>query len=391
MTPTVFQEADRMKDLPTYLFDAVARLKNEAVARGVDVIDLGVGDPDFKTPDPIVAAMKSALDDSANHHYSSYRGIRELRQAVARWYLNRFGVVLDPETEVLPLIGSKEGIGHIHLAYINPGDRVLVPDPGYPTYQGGTILAGGDPLYYPLTRATGFLPDFSEIETFDLRRVRLMHLNFPSNPTTATAPLAFFEKAVDFGLKHRIIICHDAAYSELYYDGIAPVSFLQAKDAKSVGVEFHSLSKTYNMTGWRLGVAVGNRSVLSALGKVKSNYDTGAFIAVQRAGVAALEGDQRFLEEMRRHYQTRRDIFVNGLRRMGLSVETPRASFYVWGETPAERSSEEFAGRVLKAAGVVLTPGIGFGRHGEGYFRAALSVSEERLEEALHRIRKMGV
>jgi LL-diaminopimelate aminotransferase len=389
MAASLFSEAHRMEVLPVYLFDEVVRLKNEAIAKGVDVIDLGVGDPDFKTPDHIVRAMKSALDDPRNHHYSSYRGIPELRQAFAEWYLERFGVTLDPETEVLPLLGSKEGIGHIHLAYVDQDDEVLVPDPGYPTYQGGTILAGGRPLYYPLLKENAFLPDFSTLENLDLRRVRLMHLNFPSNPTTATAPLQFFEKAVQFGLEHRIILCHDAAYSELYFDGVQPVSFLQAKEAKRIGIEFHSLSKTYNMTGWRLGVAVGNRHILSALGKVKSNYDTGIFLAVQWAGTEALRGDQTFLNETRNQFERRRDLFVEGLQRIGFSVDKPKATFYVWAETAGNESSKEFARRLLEEAGVVVTPGVGFGQYGEGYFRAALTVDEARLEEALERIGKL--
>ena len=381
--------AKRMDVLPVYLFDEVVRLKEEATARGMDIIDLGVGDPDFSTPGHIVQAAKSALDDGRNHHYSSHRGIPELRRSMARWYLSRFKVSLDPETEVLPLIGSKEGIGHIHLAYLDPGDEVLIPDPGYPTYQGGTILAEGRPLYYPVLEKKGFLPDLSAIEKQDLSRVRLMHVNFPSNPTAATAPLEFFEAVADFGLRHGIIICHDAAYSELYFDGIQPPSFLQARDAKQIGIEFHSLSKTYNMTGWRLGVAVGDREIIAALGSVKSNYDTGIFQAVQWAGVAALEGDQAYLAEMRDRFQRRRDIFVDGLNKIGLSIQKPRATFYVWGRIPNNEPSKEFARRLLEDAGVVVTPGAGFGKYGEGYFRAAMTVDEARLEEAVERIRKI--
>ena len=384
-----FKKADRMGVLPVYLFDEVARLKSEALVRGLDINDVGVGDPDFRTPEHIVKAMKKALDDGTNHHYSSYQGIYELRQVFAQWYSIRFGVKLDPENEVLPLIGSKEGIGHIHLAFVNPGDEVLIPDPGYPTYQGGTILAGGIPRYYPLRGENGFLPDLSALEKEDLSKVRLMHINFPSNPTTTTASLDFFNRVVRFGLRHNIPICHDAAYSEIYFDHIRPPSFLQAKDAKEIGVEFHSLSKTYNMTGWRLGVAVGNREMISALGTVKSNYDTGLFAAVQWAGVQALRGDQDYLGEMRAQFQRRRDLFVEGLRRLGFSIEKPKATFYVWGKIPGSLASQKFAHRLLNEAGVVITPGVGFGNCGEGYFRAALTVSEERLEEAIERMRKM--
>ena len=382
--------ADRMRRLPVYLMDQVVQWKNEAVARGMDVIDLGVGDPDFPTQSPVRQAAHAALEDEANHHYSSFRGIAALRRAFANWYQQRFGVSLDPETEVLPLIGSKEGIGHIHLAYVNPGDEVLIPDPGYPTYQGGTILAGGSPRYYPLSAVNGWLPDLDAIAREDLRRVTLMHLNFPANPTAATAPLAFFEQAVAFALRHNILLCHDAAYSELYFDGATPASFLQARDAKRVGIEFHSLSKTYLMTGWRIGVAVGNAEMIAALGTVKSNYETGIFPVVQQAGVAALTGDQSFLEEMRRRFQRRRDLFVDGLQRIGFPVEKPKATFYAWSGIPGGQPSAQFAARLLQEVGVVVTPGAGFGPCGEGYFRAALTVGEARLEEAIDRIRKVS-
>ncbi len=334
-------------------------------------------------------AAKTALDDARNHHYSSYRGIPELRRAFARWYLGRFAVSVDPETEVLPLIGSKEGIGHIHLAYLDGGDEVLIPDPGYPTYQGGTILADGRPRYYPLHEENGFLPDLRAIEQEDLGRVRLMHLNFPSNPTTATASREFFEAAIDFGFRHGILLCHDAAYSELYFDGRPAPSFLQGRGAKEIGIEFHSLSKTYNMTGWRLGVAVGNREIIAALGSVKSNYDTGIFQAVQWAGVAALTGDQTYLAALRDRFQRRRDVFVDGLNRIGFSIPKPKATFYVWGRVPGGVPSREFARRLLEDAGVVVTPGEGFGRYGEGFFRAALTMDESRLEEAVDRIARI--
>jgi LL-diaminopimelate aminotransferase len=384
-----FKKADRMEILPVYLFDEIALLKSETANRGVDIIDLGIGDPDCETPEHIIRATKMALNDVKNHRYSSYRGLFELRQALAQWYHDRFGVELDPEVEILPLIGSKEGIGHIHLAYVNPGEEVLIPDPGYPAYQGGAILAEGKPFPYPLLKENQFLPDLRTIEELDLSRVRMMHINFPSNPTTATASVEFFEKLVDWGLRHNIIICHDAAYSELYFDGIEPPSFLQARDAKKVGIEFHSLSKTYNMTGWRLGVAAGNRDILSALATVKSNYDSGIFAVIQWAGVAALKGDQSYLGEIRGQFQKRRDIFVEGLIRIGFSIEKPKATFFVWGETPENMPSKEFSKRPLKEAGVVVTPGIGFGKHGEGYFRAAMTVSDARLEEAIERINRV--
>lgn len=386
---TILRKANRMANLPVYLMDEVVRLKNLAVARGMDVIDLGVGDPDFATPPHILAAARAALADGANHHYSSFRGIAELRRAFAAWYRTRFDVTLDPETEVLPLIGSKEGIGHIHLAFVEPGDEVLIPDPGYPTYQGGTILAGGTPRYYPLRAETGWLPDLEALERQDLSRVKLLHLNYPCNPTTASAPLEFFGRAAAFGRRHSILVCHDNAYSEVYFDGLRPPSFLQAPDAKGCGIEFHSLSKTYLMTGWRIGVAVGQAGAIAALGEVKSNYETGIFPVVQRAGVAALTGDQSLLDEMRRHFQGRRDLFVDGLNRLGYATEKPQATFYAWGRIPGGEPSAQFARRLLDDAGVVVTPGAGFGPHGEGYFRAALTVGEARLTEALERIRRI--
>ena len=383
------RKAKRIKDLPVYLMDEVVRLKNQAVARGMDVIDLGVGDPDFPTPPHILAAAHAALDDGANHHYSSFRGIAELRQAFAAWYHNRFGVLLDPDSEVLPLIGSKEGIGHIHLAFVEPGDEVLIPDPGYPTYQGGTILAGGTPRYYPLRAETGWLPDVAALEREELSRVKMFHLNYPCNPTTASASLDVFGQVAAFGRRHNILICHDNAYSEVYFEGARPPSFLQASGAKAVGIEFHSLSKTYLMTGWRIGVAVGNADTIAALGEIKSNYETGIFPVVQRAGVAALTGDPSLLDGMRGRFQRRRDLFVEGLNRLGYATEKPQATFYAWARIPGGEPSAQFARRLLDEAGVVVTPGSGFGPHGEGYFRAALTVGEERLIEALERIRRI--
>ena len=386
----VTRKAKRMGELPVYLMDEIVRLKQEAVGRGLDVIDLGVGDPDFSTPPHIREAAHAALEDGVNHHYSSFRGMADLRRAFADWYRNRFGVILDPESEVLPLIGSKEGIGHIHLAFVDPGDEVLCPDPGYPTYQGGTILAGGVPRYYPLSAGTGWLPDLAALDRQDLSRVRLMHVNYPNNPTAATATPDFFERLAAFGRAHDILICHDNAYSEVYFDGHRPPSFLQAEDGTRTGVEFHSLSKTYLMTGWRIGVAVGNAQAIAVLGAVKSNYETGIFPVVQRAGIAALSGDPALLDDMRMRFQQRRDLFVDGLRRLGFSVEKPAATFYVWVGIPAAGASGPFCRRLLDEAGIVVTPGAGFGPHGEGYFRAALTVSETRLTEAIERIRRLN-
>jgi len=380
-----FQCARRLQVLPEYLFDIIAMKKAEAVAKGKDVIDLGVGDPDLPSPLHVVEALKKAVDDPSHHRYSSFKGMQELRETFAAWFFLRYGVDLDPDGEILPLIGSKEGIGHIHLALVDPGDKVLVPDPGYPTFQGGTILAGGIPVYYPLLPGRGFMPDLQSIEKMDLRGVKIMHINFPSNPTTAVADLDFFRQMVKFGRRHGIIVCHDAAYAELFFDEPCP-SFLQARGAMEVGVEFHSLSKTYNMTGWRLGFAAGNRDIVKALGKVKANYDTGVFSAVQRAGIAALSGDQGCVQRSREIFRKRRDIFIEGLASMGLEAVEPRATFYVWSPVPGGYTSMEFAEKILEKTAVVVTPGSGFGEYGEGYFRTALTVPESRLQEAIDRM-----
>ncbi len=376
--------ADRLKKLPPYLFAQLDEAKARQLAKGVDVIDLGVGDPDLPTPNPIIERMKRAVENPEHHRYPSYEGMLSFREAVARWYQNRFGVELDPASEVITLIGSKEGIGHIPLAFVNPGDVVLVSDPGYPVYGGATILAGGEPYNVPLLADRGFLPDLSAIPGDVLARARLMFLNYPNNPTAAVASLDFFREAVDFAREHDIILCHDAAYSEMYY-GEPPHSLLEVEGARDVAIEFHSLSKTFNMTGWRIGMAVGNAAIVQGLKKVKTNIDSGAFQAVQEAGIEALDG-QHGVEEMRRVYRERRDVLVGGLKKAGFQVEAPQATFYVWFPVPQGFNSMAFATRALEEAGVVITPGVGFGGYGEGYVRAALTVSKERLEEAAQRL-----
>ena len=324
-----------------------------------------------------------------NHQYPSYTGKLSFRAAVAQWYQGRFDVALDPATEVLTLIGSKEGIGHIPFAFLDPGDVVLVPNPGYPVYNAATLLAGGEPHMLPLTKKNDFLPDLDAIPEEVARRAKLLFLNYPNNPTAAVADLAFYRRVVDFARRTGVIVCHDAAYSEMYYDGAKPPSFLEVEGAKDVGIEFHSLSKTYNMTGWRVGFAVGNASVIRGLGHIKSNVDSGAFGAVQDAGIAALTGDQKPVEKMRRLYQKRRNVLYRGLRRLGLKLKKPQASFYVWCEVPAGQTSESFSSLLLEKAAVVCTPGNGFGAHGEGYVRFALTVDAPRLEEAVDRIAKV--
>lgn len=382
--------AERLNQLPPYLFAKIDALKVEAIKNGADIIDLGIGDPDQPTPPHIREKMKEALEDRANHRYPSYQGLRDFREAVARWYQNRFGVNLDPDTEVLSLIGSKEGIAHVPLAFLNPGDVCLVPDPGYPVYQAGTTLAGGIVQRMPLLPENGFLPDLTKIsDPSELQKARLLFINYPNNPTAATAEPEFFRQVIDFARKHNIIVCHDNAYSEIAYDGYQAPSFLQFEGAKEVGIEFHSLSKTYNMTGWRIGFAAGNAEILAALGKVKTNIDSGIFQAVQRAGIAAMNMDQECVRDMCRLYQERRDVLCQGLESLGLAVVRPRATFYLWIKVPAGTTSEALTLRLLREAGIICTPGTGFGTYGEGFIRMALTIPKERMAEAVDRMRKV--
>ncbi len=386
MTP-----ADRIKNLPPYLFATIDKMKQEALRQGKDLINLGVGDPDLPTPGPIVQALQSAAANPRHHRYPSYEGMLSFRQAVADWYRRRFGVVLNPEREVLTLIGSKEGIGHLPLAFINPGDTVLMTSPGYPVYHTGTLFAGGRSYFIPLTAKNGFLPDLAAIPEEVLRSAKMLFINSPNNPTSVTADLAFFESVVAFARRHNLLVCHDAAYSEIYYDGKPPVSFLQADGAKEVGVEFHSLSKTFNMTGWRIGFMVGHPDAVAGLAQVKSNLDSGVFEAIQQAGIAALEMDDMALSAIRRIYQERRDLLIPGLQKLGFNVTPPPASFYTWIPTPAGLSSADLTSRLISETGIVTTPGSGFGAAGEGYIRMTLTVSVDRLQEALCRMEKAGI
>lgn len=385
------EPASRIKTLPPYLFAAIDEMKQKAIARGVDIINLGIGDPDLPTPGPIVERMQQEAANPQHHQYPSYEGMLRFRQAVADWYRWRFGVSLDPANEVLTLIGSKEGIGHVPLAFVDPGDVVLVPSPGYPVYPVGTSFAGGTPYFMPLTKGNHYLPDFNAIPKDVARKAKLMFLNYPNNPTSATAGKDFFQRVVEFAQEHRIIVCHDAAYSEVYYDGRRPPSFLEAEGAKEVGVEFHSLSKTFNMTGWRIGFAVGNKQVLAGLGKVKSQLDSGVFQAVQEAGTTALESGDKLAEGIRSVYQERRDVLLPGLTRIGLEVEPLHAAFYVWVTVPKGVTSATFTAHLLEKAGIVTTPGNGFGQAGEGYIRMTLCTKKERLAEAVTRIEKVGL
>ena len=391
MASLQIEMANRVKDLPPYLFASIDKMKQEAIQKGVDIINLGVGDPDLPTPSEIVRALQRAVENPAHHQYPSYDGMKSFRQAVSSWYEKRFGVSLDPDQEVLTLIGSKEGIGHIPLALVNPGDGVLIPSPGYPVYQAATLLAGGQPYTFPLLKENGFIPKLSEIPKTVLKKSRILFINYPNNPTAATADLAFFEELAAFAKENQIIVCHDAAYSEIFYDGIQQPSFLQARGAKEVGIEFHSLSKTFNMTGWRLGFAVGHAGIISALGKIKSNIDSGVFQAVQEAGITALTLGHAQLDAIRSTYQGRRDVLVPLLKELGFKTESPKAAFYIWFETPKGYKSMEFTKLLLEKTGIVTTPGIGFGDAGEGYNRMTLTVPKERLLEAAQRIKKAGI
>ena len=384
------EKAERLKQLPPYLFKEIDRQKEEVRAKGIDIIDLGVGDPDLPTPPHIIEASNRAASDPANHRYPSYSGMHDFNAAVARWYQRRFEVDLDPGEEVVTLIGSKEGIAHIPLAFIDPGDVALVASPGYPVYHIGTQFAGGKPYFMDLLKENRFLPDLKAISPEIAQRAKMMFINYPNNPTAAVATKDFFESVVAFAAEYNVIVCHDAAYSEMAFDGYRPTSFLEVQEAKSVGIEFHSLSKTYNMTGWRIGFAVGCADVISALGQVKRNIDSGAFQAVQIAGITALEGDQACEEEMRQTYAERRDILVAGLRSAGFSVEKPPATFYLWVEVPQGYTSAGFATLLLTEGGIVTTPGNGFGAAGEGYVRMALTVDRERIREAVKRISRLG-
>ena len=385
-----FKLADRLATLPPYLFAGIDKVKAEVAARGVDIISLGIGDPDMPTPAFIVEAMKEAVERTANHQYPSYTGMLEFRQTVADWYGRRFGVSLDPATEVVGLIGSKEGIAHFPIAFINPGDLVLVCTPNYPVYHIATGFVGGEVEFVPLLEENDFLPDLDAIPEETWKRAKMIFVNYPNNPTAATAPFAFYEKLVDICRKHEVIIAHDTAYTEIYYDEEnPPLSILSVPGAKDVAIEFHSLSKTYNMTGWRVGMAVGNPDLVAGLGKVKENVDSGIFQAVQEAAIVAMRDGDEFCKELRAIYRKRRDTVIAALGKAGIECRVPQATFYVWAKVPSGYSSAEFVTKLLEETGVVVTPGNGFGAPGEGYFRISLTVDTDRLEEAVSRIARL--
>ncbi len=384
----VMKRAERIRKVPPYLFAEIDKKVAQAKAAGKDVISLGIGDPDLPTPGYIIDELVKEAHNPANHQYPSYEGMFAFRSAVAEWCRKRFGITLDPASEVLTLIGSKEGIAHLPLAFVDPGDIVLIPDPGYPVYKVATLFAGGEPYPFKLLPERGFLPDFSTIPSNIAKRAKMIFLNYPNNPTAAVADLSFFKEAVDFAKSYDIIVAHDNAYSEVAYDGYCPASFLQAEGAMDVGVEFNSLSKPFNMTGWRIGFAYGNKDIIAGLSIIKTNVDSGVFQAIQYAGIKALQ-ENKGTDELNAVYTRRRNMVVETFNEMGWKLDKPKATFYIWAPVPETYgSSVEFAAAMLEKAGVVITPGIGYGEAGNGYFRISITINDQRLKEAMDRIRK---
>lgn len=380
--------SDRLKELPPYLFVEIDRAKRAALAEGRDVINLGIGDPDYGTPQHIIDSLTEAAQNPDYHHYALDAGEASLRQEISKWFNNRFSVELDPETEIYPLIGSKEGIAHLPLGVINDGDKVGITDPGYPAYIPSVKFAGGKIVNIPLMPSKGFLPDVEKIK--EIKDLKMLVINYPNNPTAAVATKEFYTELVAAAKENGFVILSDMAYSEVYYDGEKPLSILEIDGAKDVAIEFHSLSKTYYMTGWRIGWACGNPTLVAALAKVKSNYDSGVFTPIQIAGITALQSDPEVTEDMRELYQERRDCLINGLRGIGWKIEPPKAAFYVWAKIPKGfESSMECAKAFLDKADIVATPGNGFGKGGEGYIRMALTVSKDRIAEAVNRLEKI--
>jgi LL-diaminopimelate aminotransferase len=381
--------AKRLGLIPPYLFAEIDRKVQEKKRAGVDVISLGIGDPDLPTPKRIVSVLQEAAADPANHRYPSYFGLAELRAAIAHWYRERFAVTLDPDGEVLPTIGSKDGISHVPLALVDPGDVVLAPDPGYTVYVTGALMAAGEPYIMPLAAKNNWLPDLDAIPASVAERARLMWLNYPNNPTAAVADREFLERAVQFCHRHGIVLCHDAPYSEIAFGGYRPLSLFEIEGAKEIGLEFHSLSKTYNMTGWRIGWVCGRADLVRLIGQLKTNIDSGIFQAVQWAAIEALNGGEDETRAACEVYERRHRLVADTLNSLGWSIKPPRATFYVWAPVPPGYDSIGFAGHVLDEVAVNITPGVGFGTYGEGYFRLSVTAPDARLEEAMTRLRRL--
>ena len=389
MSKTVHPGAIRLNKIPPYLFAEIDRRVQEKKKAGVDVISLGIGDPDLPTPPRIVHVLQEAAADPANHRYASYFGLAELREAIAGWYGHRSGVTLDPSTEILPTLGSKDGIAHVPLALVDPGDVVLAPDPGYTVYVTGALMAGAEPYIMPLTAPNQWLPDLDAIPEDVAQRARLMWLNYPNNPTAAVADRDFLERAVAFCRRNDIILCHDAPYSEIAFAGYRPLTLFEIPGAKEIGLEFHSLSKTFNMTGWRIGWVCGRADLVGLIGQLKTNIDSGIFQAVQWAAIEALNGGDQDTRAACDVYARRHRLVADTLNDLGWRIKPPRATFYVWAAVPKGYDSIGFASHVLDEVGVNITPGVGFGAHGEGYFRLSVTAPDARLEEAMARMRTL--
>jgi LL-diaminopimelate aminotransferase len=389
MSKAVHPGANRLNKIPPYLFAEIDRKVQEKKKAGVDVISLGIGDPDLPTPPRIVHVLQEAAADPANHRYASYFGLAELREAIAGWYGHRSGVTLDPSTEILPTLGSKDGIAHVPLALVDPGDIVLAPDPGYTVYVTGALMAGAEPYIMPLTATNRWLPDLNAIPEDIAQRARLMWLNYPNNPTAAVADRDFLERAVAFCRRYDIILCHDAPYSEIAFDGYRPLTLFEIPGAKEIGLEFHSLSKTFNMTGWRIGWVCGRADLVGLIGQLKTNIDSGIFQAVQWAAIEALNGGDQDTRAACDVYARRHRLVADTLNDLGWKIKPPRATFYVWAPVPKGYDSIGFASHVLDEVGVNITPGVGFGAHGEGYFRLSVTAADARLEEAMTRMRTL--
>ena len=385
------RQSERLDKIPPYLFAEIDRKIAEARAKGYDIISLGIGDPDTPTLPPIVEAMHRAIDNPSNHDYPPYNGTASFRKASADWMKRRFGVEVDADSEVLANIGSKEAIAHVFFAFVDKGDYALVPDPGYPVYKNATIFAGGTPYQMPLLEENGYLPDFDKIPPEIARKSKLMFLNYPNNPTGAVCNLDFFKKAVEFCKRYDILLCHDQAYCEMTYDGYTAPSVLEVEGAKDIAIEFFSHSKSYNMTGWRVGFVAGNADAIRALGTIKNNIDSGVFKAIQDAAVAAYDVDPSYIENLNRMYQERRDVMEAGLRELGWDLKPSKATFYLWLPVPQGYTSESFVTAMLEKAHVVVPPGNGYGKYGEGYFRIALTKDSDTLRECLNRMRNAGI
>ena len=378
--------ARRIENLKPYLFVEINKKIADKRAKGEEIISFAIGDPDIPTPTHIINGLCQAAQDPANHRYPESEGLPELRRAIVDWYKKRFNVNLDPATEVLPLIGSKEGIGHIAFCVIDPGDIALVPDPAYPVYAIGTQLAGGRPFYLSLKESNGFLPGLNGIRDDILQKTRVLWINYPNNPTGAVADLSFFNRVVEFAKKYNILVCHDGPYTEVAFDGYQPVSFMQAEGARDIGVEFHSLSKSYNMTGWRIGMVVGNAQIVGALRTLKSNLDSGIPQSIQHMAIEAFNGPQDCIAEHNAIYQRRRDLICEVLNNIGLQVTPPKASLYIWAKVPEGYNSVDLTTDLLDQVGVAVTPGVGYGRSGEGYIRLSLTIPDASLVKGLSRL-----